>query len=232
MSSAQGKSEKSSSGISAAPAKDVQRVAEIKEYLEEKISELEQEVSKLKDMLSIVDADLREQSFVPAIALQKAGVVSDAPSTTAAMGIQPPVISAKPSEAAGGTEALGVLRNESVQGANARELRRTKDSKLVANAYVAPDRVVIVPAKDVKLSQNTPPFEPFFVNRILRGFQNKDEEDAKAGKLKADQILRYDVQDFEGTISNVTVVNYRENNRLNEILSTATWALTKMLEKK
>jgi hypothetical protein len=91
---------------------------------------------------------------------------------------------------------------------------------------------VVVPSSDVKVSQNVPPFQTFFVNRILKGFESKDQELVAAGKLKLSDALSFAVEEKDGVISKVTVKNYRDSSRLNEILSTINWALTRMLEKK
>jgi hypothetical protein len=222
-----GTSPQKSEGRTSSPSNedDVQKVAEIKEYLESKISDLESELGKLKDMLVLVDTRLREKSFVPAIALR--GTL-----TTASIKTQkvPRANQTKNVQ----TEAPKVSGSEKdmVENPNERQLRRTKDSMLLANALIDQSKVVIVPSKDVRLSQHTPPFESFFVNRILRGYQSKDQEESKNGKLKPDQVLEYNVQETQGTISSVTVSNYRDNARLNEIMSTITWAFTRMLEKK
>jgi hypothetical protein len=209
---------------------DVQKVAEIKEYLEAKISDLEAELVNLKDMLVLVDTTLREKSFVPAIALRGS-------STTIATKAQ----AQKPTTRNDNESKTGQLESPkmsatatktSPENPNERQLRRTKDSILLANALIDQSKVVIVPSKEIKISQHTPPFQSFFVNRILRGYQSKDEEDSKNGKLKPNEILQYNVQETQGSISSVTVSNYRDNARLNEILSTITWAFTRMLEKK
>jgi hypothetical protein len=206
---------------------DVQKVAEIKEYLESRISDLEAELEKLKDMLVLIDATLREKSFVPAIALRVGATANTikSPPLKAARTNGSKTMQAEP-------QKMSEPTKEKMQSPSERQLRRTKDSMLLADALIDQGKVVIVPSKDVKLSQHTPPFESFFVNRILRGFQSKDEEDSKNGKLKTNEVLQYNVQETEGNISSVTVSNYRDNARLNEILSTITWAFTRMLEKK
>ncbi len=206
---------------------DLQKVADIKEYLETRISDLELELEKLRNMLLFVDSTLREKSFVPAIALRNA-------SATTASIKAPPVQRNLPNEnglQASSSRATSENPTEA-NNPNQRQLRRTKDSALLATAFIDPQKVVIVPAKEMKLTQRTPPFESFFVNRILRGFQSKDQEEVKSGKLKANEVLQYNVVEAEGNISSVTISNYRESARLNEILSTATWAFTRMLEKK
>ncbi len=206
-------------------ADDIQKNAEIKEYLETRISELEIELSKLRDMLHLVDSNLREKSFVPAISLRDLQG-----SESAEIGIKQtvnPKTNAKESR-----QADEKKTETTIQSPNQKQLRRTKDSMVLANALIESDKVIIIPEKAVKFSQHTPPFESFFVNRILRGYQARDEEEAKLGKLKAAQVLQYNVQEAQGSITSVTVSNYRDTARLNEILSTITWAFTRMLEKK
>jgi hypothetical protein len=212
---------------------DVQKMAEIKEYLEAKISDLESELAKLKNMLLLVDSSLRERSFVPAIALRSSSanptsVRTEAQKAVATIGSQ----SKSPSSNLDSSKANASQQRTTPEILSERQLRRTKDSMVLANALIDQNKVVIVPSQDVKLSEHTPPFESFFVNRILRGYQSKDEEESKNGKLKPSEVLQFNVQETQGNISSVTVSNYRDSNRLNEILSTITWAFTRMLEKK
>ncbi len=54
-----------------APQEDeVKRAADLREWLETKILELEDELNKHKEMLAIVDSVLRKTSFVPATELR------------------------------------------------------------------------------------------------------------------------------------------------------------------
>ncbi len=65
---------------------EVKKAAEMREWLEEKIAETESELTRLKDMQSMVDSILRRTSFVPATEL-RAGV--------------PPSVKPQPSEKTG-----------------------------------------------------------------------------------------------------------------------------------
>lgn len=196
---------------------EVKRAAEVKEWLVERIAELETELARLKDMQSVVDSVLRKTSFVPAAELR---VSSGAPSKQ----IQPEKqIAARIQTPA--TPQIGTVEES-------RQLRRSKDGMLVASAFITPNKIVVVPSSDVKVSQNIPPFQTFFVNRILKGYETKDNELAQTGKLPKNEVFAYTVEEEEGKISKVTVTNYRDKARLNEILSTINWALARMLEKK
>ncbi|HXQ92012.1 MAG TPA: hypothetical protein VN739_03335, partial [Nitrososphaerales archaeon] len=113
-----------------------------------------------------------------------------------------------------------------------RQLRRSNDGKLIATAFVTAEKIIVVPNSDVKVSQTIPPFQNFFVNRIVKGYESKDQELVSTGKLDSQQALKFTIEESDGNISKVTIENYREKVRLNEILSTINWAFTRMLEKK
>jgi hypothetical protein len=61
--------------------------------------------------------------------------------------------------------------------------------------------------------------------------KSKDEELVSSGKLGKESELRFDVEEANGLISKLTVENYREKARLNEILNTVAWTFSRMLEK-
>ncbi|MGI0078969.1 MAG: hypothetical protein ACRECH_05040 [Nitrososphaerales archaeon] len=208
---------------------EVKRAAEMREWIEAKILELEQEVSRLRDMLLLVDSTLRRRSFVSAKELRtsskteesqqspRSGRVADAKmqdhgQTPAQESVQPKANSAPSGEI--------------------RELRRSKDGEILATASIDQEKIVITPTTKIKFSSIIPPFQSFFVNRILKGYQSKDLEASKAGSLSATDVLQYNIKESEGFIIEVTIVNYRDKSRLNEILNTATWAFARMLEKK
>jgi hypothetical protein len=187
---------------------DVKRAAEIREWLESRIHDLEAELGRLRDMQLIVDSVLRKSSFVPAAELK-------------ASQLQKPVRSDTASS-----------RNEPKSAEEPKLLRRSKDGLLIASAFVSPEKVVVIPSTDVKVSQTIPPFQTFFVNRILKGYENKDQELVSSGKLNQSEALSFVVEEADGIITKVTVKNYRDTSRLNEILSTINWAFARMLEKK
>ena len=171
--------------------------------------ELENELGRLKDMQQVVDSVLRRSSFVPAAALKGSQT--------------------KPSR---GEKVDDTKSQAPISADEPRQLRRSKDGLLIASAFVSPEKLVVVPSSDVRISQTIPPFQTFFVNRILKGYESKDQELVASGKLAQSEALSYTVDEEEGIISKVTVKNYRDKSRLNEILSTVNWAFTRMLEKK
>lgn len=180
---------------------EVKRAAELREWLETRIGELESELDRLRSMQQIVDSELRRGSFVPATELK----ISEPTTANAEKGMTQEV---------------------------SRELRRTNDGLLIATAFITTDKLVVIPTSEVKIAQSTPPFQTFFINRILKGYESKDQELVSMGKLAKTGVLSYEIEEREGLINKIIIANYRDKARLNEILSTVNWAFTRMLEKK
>lgn len=111
-----------------------------------------------------------------------------------------------------------------------RELKRDKGGNVIATASITPESVAIEPA-GVSLNSATPPFKSFLVGKILQGMRSKDEDLVKDGKLAKGSELRFDVEESNGSIGKLIIENYRDKARLNEILSTASWTFSRMLEK-
>lgn len=166
---------------------EARRLAEYRQFLEEKVRELEEQAELYRGLLKVVDERLKQLSFVTATEM------------SAAQEIRP--------------------------------LKRQKDGFIIANAYIRQDGVAIVPAQGVALYTTTSPFKSFFLGKVLDGMRRKDESEAMAGRLPKDKVLRYEVIERDGKIEKIEVFNYRDRERLNEIINTATWTFTRMLEK-
>lgn len=184
---------------------EIKRAAETKEWLESRLTDLEAEIAKLKDALSVVDSFLRGGSF-----------------QTAAE-IVPRQTSGKPLPHVG-----------RVVASEADEVRplRSKGGSLLANAYITTRTVTIIPASEISLSRLTPPFNSFFVNRILEGMKSQDEEEVRNGTKSGGGTIDFQIdEDDNSNIVKITVENYGENSRLDEIINTSTWTFSRMLEK-
>ena len=112
-----------------------------------------------------------------------------------------------------------------------RELKRDKGGQVIATAAITTDSLSVEPKEGVSLKAITPPFKSFLITKILQGMKTKDEELVAAGKLSKGLELRFDVEETNGFVSKLTVENYRDKTRLNEILSTVNWTFSRMLEK-
>ncbi|MDG6985680.1 MAG: hypothetical protein JRM73_02930 [Nitrososphaerota archaeon] len=119
---------------------------------------------------------------------------------------------------------------ESKEVPEIRELKRDKGGQVIATASITSDAVSIEPA-GVVLKSSTPPFKSFLMGKILQGMKSSDEGLVKSGKLTQGDVLRFDVEEANGTVGKVIIENYREKTRLNEILNTVAWTFSRMLEK-
>jgi hypothetical protein len=62
--------------------------------------------------------------------------------------------------------------------------------------------------------------------------KSKDKEKTQKGEIDDSEVIDYKVDsDQNGNLTSVTITNYREKERLNEIFNTATWVFSRMLEK-
>jgi hypothetical protein len=182
----------------------LRRNADLKLWIETRIGELQEEVDRLQEALSVVDSVLRASSFKPATQLASASQ-------------RPPV--------SGETEPQAEPIPE------IRELRRDKGGETIAVAQVTRQRLRIEPVAEVALKAETPPFKSFLLGKILSGMKSADEDSVSKGRLKKGEELNYALAEKSGKISALVIENYREKERLTEILNTVSWTFSRMLEK-
>jgi len=112
-----------------------------------------------------------------------------------------------------------------------REIRRDKSAEVIAYAQVTPTKLVVDVLPEVTLKAETPPFKSFLVGKILQGGRASDDELVAKGKLKKGEELRFTVDEKDGRILRITIENYRERQRLADLLNTVAWTFSRMLEK-
>lgn len=171
---------------------NVRRAAELKLWLETRIRELQEEIERLREALSLVDATLRASTFKPAIE------------------IATPVSREVP---------------------EIREIKRDRGGESIATATITSDKLVIEPKEGISLRMDTPPFKSFLIGKILQGMRNRDDELVSKGTINKGEEIRFNIEEKNGLISRIIVENYRERARLEEILKTASWTFSRMLEK-
>jgi len=212
---------------------DIRRAAEVREWLMKEVTNKKEELDKLRETLLIVDSILKKVSFITASNLESSAtnlkekivpefqLVNEKRITNTEHGYN----------SATKLTSTDNTRNDN-QEMEIRPLKRAKDDLLISNAVYNSTYVTIPLANDIILNINTPPFKSFFINRILEGMKTKDREKFEKGEINESQMIDYKVDtDENGDIRSITVSNYRERERLNEIFNTATWVLTRMLEK-
>lgn len=109
-------------------------------------------------------------------------------------------------------------------------IKRGNDGKIIANAYVTPDQVSIILDKQVIINADTPPFKSFFLDRIIGEMKKKDSTEAKNGKIQKESIIDYIINKNGTDIREIIIKNYRQKERVTELINTAGWSLTRMLE--
>ena len=113
---------------------------------------------------------------------------------------------------------------------NSIPIKRGNDGKIIANAYVTPDQVSIILDKQVIINADTPPFKSFFLDRIIGEMKKKDFVEVENGKIQKESIIDYIINKNGADIREIIIKNYREKQRVTELINTAGWSLTRMLE--
>jgi hypothetical protein len=222
---------------------DIRRAAEVREWLIKEVTNKKEELDKLRDTLSIVDSLLKKTSFITASSLESSGTdLKDKIKTEYESSHKEEVprsrlslestTKSKDADYDNHDDDHDDDHDDSNQTVETRALKRVKDNLLISNAEYTSTYVRIPLVDDINLNINTPPFKSFFLNRILEGMRTKDKEKNQKGEINASEVIDYKVDsDQDGNLSSVTITNYREKERLNEIFNTATWVFSRMLEK-
>lgn len=180
-------------------------LAELKKDLEEKIAKSEKELAFLKTSLKLVDEALTKVSFKTASKL-----VEEAQKAT----IEP---AKPPSEAASPQEQPFPIKS--------------KTGEDLGTFYIGKKTVRIVPRPDLALNVKTPPFQSFFLDRVIGEMRKKDDMAVDAGTKDPDSILEYDIKCEGETIKEILVRNIDEDSRVRELRSSIRWTFERMMEK-
>ena len=109
-------------------------------------------------------------------------------------------------------------------------ITKTSDGSIIANAYVTPEQVSIIMEKNIGLQPETPPLKSFFVDRIIGEMKKKDYAEAENGKIQKDSVIDCVINKSGSEIREIIIKNYRQKERINEIINTASWSLSKMID--
>ena len=113
---------------------------------------------------------------------------------------------------------------------NSIPIKRGNDGNIIANAYVTPDQVSIVLDEQITINADTPPFKSFFLDRIIGEMKKKDSVEAENGKIQKESRIDYIINKNGADIREIIIKNYRQKERVTELINTAGWSLTRMLE--
>ena len=181
----------------------IQDIISLKESLMNQIEKHQEEIETLERNIKILDFVLKETSFAKASTLTRKTPTEEKEMTT-------------------------LTKKEHEE--NSIPIKRGNNGEIIANAYVTPDQVSIVLDEDMIINADTPPFKSFFIDRIIGEMKRKDSTDVDNGKIQKESIIDYIINKNGSDLREIIIKNYRQKERVNEIINTAGWSLTRMLE--
>ncbi len=178
----------------------IQKMLELKESIIDKMTKHQEELDFLEKNLEILDIILKGSSFTKASSLPRNENKSQ------------------------NVEIEKEKKSESIP------IKKNKDGEVIANAFVTPEQVSIILNDGIGLTDETPPLRSFFIERIIGEMKKTDSADVRDGKIEANSVIDCIINKNGPSIREIIIKNYRQKERLDEIINTATWSLTRMLE--
>ena len=181
----------------------IRKMLELKETIIEKMSKYQDEIDFLQKNLDVLDVVLKGSSFTKASALAKNTTIEE----------EPDILDTH-------EEPLEVKK----------QIIDSKDGGVIANAFVTPNQVSIVLEDGIGLTPEIPPLKTFFIERIIGEMKKNDDAAVKDGKINQESVIDCIINKNGSAIREIIIKNYRQKERIDEIINTATWSLTRMVE--
>ena len=181
----------------------IRKILELKETIIEKMSKCQDEIDFLQKNLDVLDVILKGSSFTKASALAKNITKQE----------EPDILDTH-------EDPLEVKK----------QIIDSKDGEVIANAFVTPDQVSIVLEDGIGLTPEIPPLKTFFIERIIGEMKKNDNVAVKDGKINQESVIDCIINKNGSAIREIIIKNYRQKERIDEIINTATWSLTRMVE--
>lgn len=108
---------------------------------------------------------------------------------------------------------------------------KTKDGETMGFLSKGETEIVFTPRDDLIFSTAIPPFQSFFIERVLSNMRSTDEGRVTSGEVSPDEVLSYDVETEGERILKVVIRNYGGERRQREIQSSLRWTFDKMYDK-
>ena len=182
----------------------IRKMLELKETIIEKMSKYQDEIDFLQKNLEVLDVVLKGSSFTKASALAKNTTIEEEP------------------------DILDTHEEDSLEVK--KQIIDSKDGEVIANAFVTPDQVSIVLEDGIGLTPEIPPLKTFFIERIIGEMKKSDDVAVKDGKINKESVIDCIINKNGSAIREIIIKNYRQKERIDEIINTATWSLTRMVE--
>ncbi|MCS7125995.1 MAG: hypothetical protein NZ929_03700 [Aigarchaeota archaeon] len=184
-------------------------LAELKEYLERRISDLEKELELLRLMVEVVDEKLVEKSFKkPSLTPEVKEVVKE------------PLMKGEPQASMTSELEEGKIR-----------ILKAKTGEVLARVIISPNELRFIIDPEVKVTVDTKPFSSFLVKKVLEAMSRMDGERVKKGALPPGQELSYNIIQDGDRVKEIVVRNFREEYRIREIVNAIRWTLETIFEK-
>jgi hypothetical protein len=183
-----------------------------KKKLEKQIEELSSELEESQGLLEAVNSVLLEKGF-------KRGDLKEVKPPEEE---EPPTVHVK-------VEVEAPPAPKATEPESVIPLKTMTDVPL-AIIYVDKEALHVLPDETKKFNVNTPPFQPFLVERVLAKMQEKDSELVRMGQLSADKMFAFNIM-REGDLIREIVIRNVDDDRLKELKSSIRWTLEKMYEK-
>ena len=185
----------------------IQKMLELKESIVDKMAKHQDELDFLQKNLDILDIVLKGSSFTKASSLPRKAETR--------------IEKEKP---------IAETRIEKEDVAESIQIKKNKDGEVIANAFVTPEKISIILSEGIGLTDEIPPLRSFFIERIIGEMKKTDSVDVKNGKIDESSVINCVINKNGPSIREIIIKNYRQKERLDEIINTATWSLTRMLE--
>jgi len=186
----------------------IQKMLELKESIMDKMVKHQDELDFLQKNLDILDVVLKGSSFTKASSLPRTERSDEISSKK-----EKPVVEIKKEN-----------NPDSIQ------IKKNKDGEVIANAFITPEKISIILNEGIGLTDEIPPLRSFFIERIIGEMKKVDSTDVKNGKIDESSVIDCIINKNGPAIREIIIKNYRQKERLDEIINTATWSLTRMLE--
>jgi len=180
----------------------IRKMLELKETIIEKMSKYQDEIDFLQKNLDVLDIVLKGSSFTKASTLAKNMI----------------------------KEKSDILDTHEDPLEVKKQIIDNKDGGVIANAFVTPDQVSIVLEDGIGLTPEIPPLKTFFIERIIGEMKKSDDVAVKDGKINKESVIDCVINKNGSAIREIIIKNYRQKERVDEIINTATWSLARMVE--
>ena len=182
----------------------IRKMLELKETIIEKMTKYQDEIDFLQKNLDVLDVVLKGSSFTKASSLAKNITKQQ----------ERDILDT------GGDDLLEVKK----------QIIGNKGGEVIANVFVTPDQVSIILEEGIGLTPEIPPLKTFFIERIIGEMKKNDNAAVKDGKINQESVIDCIINKNGSDIREIIIKNYRQKERIDEIINTATWSLTRMVE--